>query len=234
MEEKLTAIVIKSADYSDNDKLVTLFSAEKGKIFAAMRGVKKANAKLKFACQPFCFAEYVLAEKSGRHTVTGASSIDMFYPLWSSPDGFFAGNAALELVNAFGGENQPSGEIFLLTLNYFKLVCYEKCDPYLMLIKYIMQLMGIAGYAITLGGDGDAHFCFENGYIGKGVSGIAVDHHVARLFYEVADRDLERLTGLRADDRLKFTALKLLKRYAEEKSGLKFKSLEHFALSSGN
>lgn len=226
MEENISAIVIKTTDYRDNDKLVTLFSAERGKIFAAMRGVKKANAKLKFACQPFCFAEYVLAEKSGRYTVTGASSIDMFYSLWSSPTAFFAGNAALEMVNVFGGENMPSSEIFLLTLNYFKLIAYEKCDPYLMLIKYLMLLLRLAGYGITVESDGDSHFCFENGYIGKGCIGKAVDHSVARLFIEIEVRDLKELTGLRAEDKLKFAALDLLKSYAQDKMGVKFKSLQ--------
>jgi DNA repair protein RecO (recombination protein O) len=65
MEIKTEAIVLQSIDYKDNDKLLTLFSPSLGKLTAGIRGVKKPTAKLSFAAQPFCFAEYVLAEKGG-------------------------------------------------------------------------------------------------------------------------------------------------------------------------
>ena len=63
MEVKVNALVIKAVDYKDNDRILTLYSLEKGKITAGIKGVKKAGAKLKFASEPFCFAEYILAEK---------------------------------------------------------------------------------------------------------------------------------------------------------------------------
>ena len=61
MEEKINALMIRSVDYADNDKILSLFSLEQGVISAKIRGVKKAGAKLKFAAEPFCFAEYILA-----------------------------------------------------------------------------------------------------------------------------------------------------------------------------
>ena len=63
MEEKVDALVLRSANYRDDDKILTLFTLQQGKVTAAAKGVKKAGAKLKFAAQPFCFAEYVLAKK---------------------------------------------------------------------------------------------------------------------------------------------------------------------------
>ena len=63
MEIKTEAIVLQAIDYKDNDKLLTLFSPSLGRITAGIRGVKKPTAKLAFSAQPFCFAEYILAEK---------------------------------------------------------------------------------------------------------------------------------------------------------------------------
>lgn len=54
MEEKINALMIRSVDYADNDKILSLFSLEQGVISAKIRGVKKAGAKLKFAAEPFC------------------------------------------------------------------------------------------------------------------------------------------------------------------------------------
>ena len=61
MELIVNGLMLKSADYKENDKILTLLTAEKGKITAGIKGVRKAKAKLKFAAQPFCFAEYVLS-----------------------------------------------------------------------------------------------------------------------------------------------------------------------------
>ena len=63
MEIKVDALVLRTADFGENDKMLTLFSLQRGKLSAAAKGVRKAGAKLRFAAQPFCFAEYVLAEK---------------------------------------------------------------------------------------------------------------------------------------------------------------------------
>ena len=56
MEEKLNALMLRGVDYKDNDKMLTLYSLERGLVSAGIKGVKKAGAKLKFASQPFCFA----------------------------------------------------------------------------------------------------------------------------------------------------------------------------------
>ncbi|MBO5328139.1 MAG: DNA repair protein RecO, partial [Clostridia bacterium] len=90
MEVKTEAIVLKAVDYKDNDKLLTLFSPTLGKITAGARGVKKPTAKLAFATQPFCFAEYVLAEKGGRYTVTSAYLHESFFALREDVTRYFA------------------------------------------------------------------------------------------------------------------------------------------------
>ncbi len=50
------AIVLKSRDYRDADKLVTVFSEREGKIRAIARGVKKPRSSLRACLQPFCYS----------------------------------------------------------------------------------------------------------------------------------------------------------------------------------
>ena len=57
MDFKSDALLIKSCDYGESDKIITLLTADRGKLTAGMKGVRKAGAKLRFAAQPFCFAE---------------------------------------------------------------------------------------------------------------------------------------------------------------------------------
>ena len=67
---KVNALMLRAADYGENDKILTLLTAELGKISAGIKGVKKAGAKLKFAAQPFCFAEYILSKRGERYRQT--------------------------------------------------------------------------------------------------------------------------------------------------------------------
>ena len=57
MEIKVDAIVIRTADYGESDRMLTLFTLQRGKLSAAAKGVRKAGAKQRFAAHPFCFAE---------------------------------------------------------------------------------------------------------------------------------------------------------------------------------
>ena len=108
---KVNALMLRAVDYLENDKILTLLTAERGKITAGIKGVRKAGAKLKFAAQPFCFAEYVLAGRGGRYTVTQASEGESFYELRCNIDKFYAASAVCETAAALTYEGD-GGEIF--------------------------------------------------------------------------------------------------------------------------
>ena len=87
MEIKTAAVVLKTADYKENDKLLTLFSADRGKFTACIKGVRKPTARLRPAAQPFTLAEFVLSERRGFYTVTQAEVLDSFLPcapIWTN------------------------------------------------------------------------------------------------------------------------------------------------------
>ncbi len=131
MEVKVNALVIRAIDYKDNDKILTLYSLEKGKITAGIKGVKKAGAKLKFCSEPFCFAEYILAEKGGRYTVISASYIDSFYDLRLDLKKYYLSSVVLEFLNLQTENEVPDIEIFDLAINTLKNICYnpkERCS----------------------------------------------------------------------------------------------------------
>ena len=94
MEIKVNALMLRAVDYNENDKILTFLCAEQGKISAGIKGVKKAGAKLKFASQPFCFAEYVLSKRGERYTVINCSETESFYDLRTDVMKFYAASAA--------------------------------------------------------------------------------------------------------------------------------------------
>ncbi len=147
MEIIVNAIVLKSIDYKDNDKILTLYSLEKGKITAGIKGVKKSGAKLKFASEPFALCEFVLAEKAGRYTVTGATYIDSFFNLRLDLKKYYASSVILETMNYLTGENEPDHEIFTLAVNAVKYINYQG-NELVTLNSFLLNFISALGYGI--------------------------------------------------------------------------------------
>ncbi len=146
MEFKTDALMLKAVDYGENDKMVTLLTAERGKIGACMKGVKKANARLRFAAQPFCFAEYVFAEKGGRHTVTSASLHDGFFPLCEDVEKYYAAAVVCEACDKLMYEEMPGGELLVAAVSALSRMCVE--DAAFPLITFLLNALRLAGYPV--------------------------------------------------------------------------------------
>ena len=146
MEYKTDALVLRTADYGENDKMATLFTAERGKIGACFKGVKKAGAKLRFAAQPFCFAEYVIAERSGRSTVISASLYDGFYSLREDVNSFYAAAAVCETCDKLLFEGMTNGELLVSALTALKRMSDSQVTP--ALIAFLLDALRLAGYPV--------------------------------------------------------------------------------------
>ena len=151
MELKTNAIVLQSIDYKDNDKLLTLFSPELGRITAGARGVKKNTAKLAFSAQPFCFAEYVLAQKNGRYTVTGAYLHESFFSLRYDIVRFYAACAATEVCLAILMENERYDGLFIGLIECLKSLSLAEDDVAESVIGFILIALRESGYPLDLG-----------------------------------------------------------------------------------
>jgi DNA repair protein RecO (recombination protein O) len=184
MEEKYNALVLRAIDYKDNDKLLTLFAAGKGKMTAAIKGVKKPTAKLKFAAEPFCFAEYVFAQRGGRYTVISAYLHDGFYPLREDIAKFYAASSVLEICDKLLPEDMPGDELFAHAIHALGEICKStestestessqstESNEGFALLSFLLAALSCAGYGIDTGDcpdcgspvGKDPYFDFERG-----------------------------------------------------------------------
>ena len=121
-EKIIDAIVLKSQDFKDNDKIVYLFSPAEGKFSAVLKGVKKASAKLKFAGEPFCFAEFTCVKRGDMATITNAYQKESFFELRNDITAFYAGVSALEIVSAFAQEGVADPALFVCLIKSLSLM----------------------------------------------------------------------------------------------------------------
>lgn len=235
MEEKINALMLRAIDYKDNDKILTLLSPELGKISAGIRGVKKAGAKLRFAAQPFCFAEYILVKKGDKYTVVQATENESFYDLRTDLNKFYAAACVCEVASALSYEGEEGGQVFSAAVRALSQMCAG--DECLALLSFLLTALGQTGYGLALdrceecGADLTAaqkmRFDFQTGAFtcwdcgtGEGVS--AVTYHTLR-FLSGKSYGEEYLT----DDGKK-RALRLLKEYFAHKTDNRCYSLSEY------
>ena len=234
-ETKVNAVVLRAADYNENDKILTLLTAERGKISAGIKGVKKAGAKLKFAAQPFCFAEYVLSSRGEKYTVINASENESFYDLRTDVNKFYAASAALEAASALTYEGDECAEIFYALVKALSEICTEGESG--ALIKFLTFALKRSGYGIALDNcvvcgsplfhaeklrfdmDAGAFSCFD---CGNGAGASRVTYTVLRK----TDGKSYEEDFITADGEKR--ALRLLREYLSYKLGLSFKSLSEY------
>ncbi len=151
MEVKTEAIVLRAVEYLENDKILTLFSPTLGRITVGAKGVKKPKAKLAFATQPFCFAEYILAEKGGRYTMTGAYLHESFFSLRGDIVRFYAACALAEVCLTVLYERESHEGLFIALIEGLKGLSLAEEDAAEAVISFILVALRESGYPLNLG-----------------------------------------------------------------------------------
>lgn len=231
MEEKISGIVLGGTAFGENDKILNIFTLEKGVVSAKIKGVKKAGAKLKFAAEPFCFAEFVFSKTGDKRTVIGASLIDSFYPIREGLIKYFAAGTVLEFIKHFYRESMVSPDDFLLSVNALGDIAYGD-DPLVPLVEFLIAALKDAGYALKLDGcfkcgkeiDGRTFFDYRSGaFYGEDCfdgSGREIHNETFKALCRAENGEL--LNG----DEFAIKALKLLDYYLKNRAEEKLNSLE--------
>lgn len=205
MEFTADALVIRTANYGESDRMVTLLSAGRGKFGAAMKGVRKAGAKLNFAAQPFCFAEYTVAERAGRKTIISASLHDGFYSLREDMTTYYTAICILEACDVLLPEELPADEMLVAAVGAIKKLC---AGGEYALLEFLCEALKLSGYPVELDEEGAMNkFDFESGAFSCGGTGAPVSESTVETL-----RHALGLKGTPSPDGYK-RALRLLRSY---------------------
>ncbi len=77
--EKHYCIVLRTADYKDYDKILTLFSRSDGRLDAQARGARRLKSDIATAAQPLSCGEYEFYKKGDKLFLTAALVKQEFY-----------------------------------------------------------------------------------------------------------------------------------------------------------
>ena len=120
MEERsftVEGIVLRSRNYKDTDKIVTLFSPERGKLVALAKGARKTASSLRGAVQPFCRSSFMLAKtNSSLDIITQARQEQGFSALSADLERIAYASYVAELTDAALPQGKPAAALYPILL----------------------------------------------------------------------------------------------------------------------
>ena len=117
MHTTTKALVLRSVDYKESDKILTLLTQDLGKVTASARGCRKKGSPLAAGCQLLCWSELVLYDYQGRWTVKEASTQRQFRGVREDLDKLALACYFAEVTELLAVEDMPSPELLSLILN---------------------------------------------------------------------------------------------------------------------
>ncbi len=141
---KVKAVVIGGVNVKEKDKLISLYTLEKGKMSVSMKGVRGDKAKLKSAKEIFSFGDFVVEEGRSTNIVIGADIIDNFYDLSKDIDKYYEGCAILDIVSKT--QSEPNPQIFIEVVKALKTLCYDNVKKYYVIDKFLLSLFYNMGF----------------------------------------------------------------------------------------
>lgn len=142
---KTLAVVLKTVDYKDNDRMLTLLTQDYGLMSAKVRGAKKQTGKLFCASRQFCCAEYSFYEKDGRYGVRGCHIKQSFGHMQDNFDAYAAACFVAEIAQKVAQEEYESKKLFALVVNVLYALDKGLVSPRTAAIYFVQRLLQLEG-----------------------------------------------------------------------------------------
>ena len=139
------AIVLGRRDFSESDRMLTLFSREFGKIDAIAKGARKPQSRKTGHVELFMRTNFLFAKGREMNIITQAEMVEAYAGLREDLVRMTYASYLVELLNRFtADEDKHIGEYDLLANG---LRWLEKTADVLLVARYYeLRLLGLAGY----------------------------------------------------------------------------------------
>ncbi len=236
MIQKCEGIVIRRVDYGENNKIITIYTREWGKIGVMARGANKPKSRLSSVTQLFYYGYFLVKGSSGLGSLSQGEPIASFRHIREDIVSTAYASYIIELLDKATDEKKPNP--FLFELVYQTLQCInEGYDPEVITAIYEMKMLSVLGvppvldrcvscqategeYSFSIREGGFlCHRCKEKDPYRLLISAQTVK--LLRIFYHF---DLSRLGNISLKEATKKELKLVIESYYNEYSGLSLKS----------
>ena len=139
------AVVIRRSDFGEADRLLTLFSADRGKTRAIAKGARKPQSRKTGHVELFMRSKFLVAEGRDLDIVTQAETVETYAALREDLVRATYAGYAVELLDRFTVDDDPHRDIYdLLTLALETLAASD--EPLLLARYYELRLLSLTGF----------------------------------------------------------------------------------------
>lgn len=238
------AINLKSYNLSESDKIMVMYSRDRGLIRGVAKGVKKPKSKLGARMDLLVANKLMLHKGRNLDTISQAEALNTFNATRRNMDKIFYSMYISEVVNNFGVEDDPcSAVVFDLLYEALDAVAHaeDKIKILNAVLKFQLKMMRVSGFSLEL----DKCLCCgqpieqENMYFSERLGGVVcrecnthygltnIMHYKLRDFLSVlANSEFDEVSEYeeKATEKVCLVCFELLKSYINSHSVKKFNS----------
>ena len=154
MPDKLVTrgLVLRATETKEADYILTVLTAEHGRLAVIARGARRRSSKLAAACQHLAFSELVLYRRGSWHYLDEASTIALFDGLRADLEKLSLASYFAEMAEAVTSEDLPSGEVLSLLLNSLYALDTLQKPQSIVKAAFELKLLALSGYEPLLDG----------------------------------------------------------------------------------
>jgi len=150
------AIILHRTDFGEADRLLTVFTLERGKLRLLAKGVRKTTSRKAGHVELFMLTDMLVAHGRTWDIISQAEIVEPYRDLREDLDKTSQAYYLAELLDRFTEEHDANAPLFqLLTLTLAHLS--HTMDPFLLLRYFELHLLSLTGFQPQL------HFCVACG-----------------------------------------------------------------------
>lgn len=150
MVETVKGIVLRETPYGDYDKLMTVLTAEHGKISVYAKGAKRLKSPLFTATQLFTYGEYTVSRSKTTYYLRTGELIESFYHIRDTLGGAALASYIADIAADIAIEEEPEAGLMRLVLNSFHAIASKKKPTALIKGVFELRASAIAGFMPNL------------------------------------------------------------------------------------
>lgn len=153
----IDALVLRSVDYGDYDRILTLLTAENGQISVMAKGARSQKSMFSSLTQPYVYANLEIYRKNDMNWLRGGSVTEYFSGLRDDIEKLSLATYLADIARESTGEFVPAVDILRMTLNSFYAIARDKQSLNIIKAVYEWRTAGYAGYMPDMSGCRHCH-----------------------------------------------------------------------------
>lgn len=146
MQIRTEGIVIKETPVGENDKYVTILTADIGTVEAYIKGARRKGNSLNASTGVFAYSSFVLFQNKSKYYVDQADINTLFYDIRNDIVRFSVASYFCQVLYEIKPDSDDCREILRLMLNSMHLLANTKKDVRIIKSVFELRCMSLSGY----------------------------------------------------------------------------------------